>query len=83
MDSPSSDGNNALEEDRIFSDAQARANIKMTPSAANLASMRSIYCQGVSQDERLMESIPGRTKVAGPLPVARGREKVVGEGRGG
>ena len=81
MDSPSSDGNNALEEDRTFSDAQARAKIKMTPSAASLASMRSIYCQDVSQEERLMESVPGRTKVTGP--VARGRRKAVGEGRGG
>jgi hypothetical protein len=81
MDSPSSDGNNALEEDRTFSDAQARAKIKMAPSAASLASMRSLYCQFVNQEERLMERVPGRTKGAGP--VARGRRKAVGEGRGG
>lgn len=78
MGSPSSDGNSALDEDRTFSDAQARAKISMAPSAASLASMRSLYCQDVSQEERLMESVPGMTKVAGP--VARGRRKEVGEG---
>ena len=81
MGSPSSDGNNALGEDRTFSDAQARAKIRMAPSAASFASMRSLYCQGVSHEERLMESVPGRTKVAGQ--AARGRRKAVGEGGGG
>jgi len=81
MGSPSSDGNNALDEDRNFCDAQARAKIKMAPSAASFASMRRLYCQGVSHDESVMESIPGRMTVAGP--AARGRRKAGGEGRGG
>jgi hypothetical protein len=79
MGSPSSDGNNALDEDRNFCDAQARAKIRMAPSAASFASMRRLYCQGVSQDESVMESVPGRTTVAGP----RGRRKAGGDGRGG
>jgi len=81
MGSPSSDGNNAPDEDRTFSDAQASAKIRMAPSAASFASMRKLYRQEVSQEERLMESVAGRTKVAGP--VARGRRKAVGEGGGG
>ena len=81
MGSPSSDGNNALDEDRNFCDAQARAKIRMAPSAASFASMRRLYCQGVSQDESVMESVPGRTTVVGP--AARGRKKAGGEGRGG
>jgi len=77
----SSNGNNALGEDRNFCDAQAIAKIRMAPSAASFASMRSVYCQDVKRGESVTESVPGRTKLAGP--ALRGRRKAVGEGRGG
>jgi hypothetical protein len=81
MGSRSSDGNIALGEDRNFFEAQASAKIRMAPSAASFASMRSEYCQGVRKGESVTESVPGRTKLAGP--ALRGRRKAVGEGRGG
>jgi len=81
MGSPSSNGNNALDEDRSFWAAQASAKVRMAPSAAIFASMRSAYCQDVSRDEIVRESVAGRTKVGGP--ALRGRRKAVGEGRGG
>lgn len=81
MGSPSSNGNNALDEDRSFCDAQASAKIKRVPSAACFASMQSLYCQVVIQGESVIESVPGRTQVGGP--ALRGRRKAVGEGSGG
>jgi hypothetical protein len=53
----------------------------MALSATIFASMRSAYCQDVSRDESVRESVAGRTKVGGP--ALRGRRKAVGEGRGG
>jgi hypothetical protein len=81
MGSPSSNGNNALDEDRNFWAAQASAKVRMAPSAAIFVSMRSAYCQDVSRDESVRESVAGRMKVGGP--ALRGRRKAVGEGRGG
>jgi hypothetical protein len=53
----------------------------MAPSAACLASMRSLYCQGTIREDSVMDRVAGRTKVAGA--AARGRRNEVGEGRGG
>ena len=78
MGSPSSDGK-ALGKYCNFCAAHASANIRIAPSAASFASMRSLYSQGDIQKESFMESVPGRrTKLAGP--ILRVRRKPVGEG---
>lgn len=71
-------GGDVPEDDCNFCAAEASPNTRMVLSAARLASMQNLYCQGVIQREIVRENVAGRTKPVGP--TVRGRRKAVGEG---
>jgi hypothetical protein len=79
MDSPSSANDLTLDRNCNFCSAHASADIRSALSATWFASMRSLYSQGIVQRESLMDSVPGRTKLAGPALRVR-RKEAVGDG---